>query len=186
MFETQRFIDECRQALGEPDPRAAVREVVARAVADPKAILAALGEPREAGFHTLCKSDDLTVLNLVWGPGMELAPHDHRMWAVIGIYGGVEDNTFWSRDGTTLRRQRMKTLEVGDAAPLGESVIHSVRNPREQLTSALHVYGGDFFETPRSEWDPERLEERPYSVDRTRRAFEESNARLRAVRSAGA
>ena len=32
---------------------------------------------------------------------------------------------------------------------LGDDVIHSVTNPREVLTGALHVYGGDFFDTPR-------------------------------------
>ena len=42
----------------------------------------------------------------------------------------------------------------------------------------LNVYGGDFFSTPRSEWDPKTLEEQPYDVQDTMRAFEESNARL--------
>ena len=26
-------------------------------------------------------------LNIVWSPGISLFPHDHRTWAVIGIYG---------------------------------------------------------------------------------------------------
>lgn len=181
MFETQRFIEECREALTQADGQAAVREIVARAVAQPEAILRALGEPTLAGVHTLHKSDDLTVLNLVWGPQMDLHPHDHRMWAVIGIYGGREDNTFWSRSAGGLTRQRMKTLERGDAVPLGENVIHSVRNPLQQLTAALHVYGGNFFDTPRSEWDAVTLEEHPYSVQHTMEAFEASNARLRAA-----
>ena len=41
----------------------------------------------------------LTVLNVVWAPGMVLPPHDHRMWAAIGIYAGQEDNEFFRRDG---------------------------------------------------------------------------------------
>ena len=182
MFETQRFIADCQRALAETDPQAAVREVVARAVAEPAGILQALGEPEWAGVQTLHKADDLTILNLVWGPGMDLHPHDHRMWAVIGIYGGQEDNTFWSRSDQGLKRQRMKTLVDGDAVPLGENVVHSVKNPLGRLTAALHVYGGNFFDTPRSEWDAETLEERPYSVEHTMAAFEASNARLRAGR----
>jgi predicted metal-dependent enzyme (double-stranded beta helix superfamily) len=63
--------------------------------------------------------------------------------------------------------------------PLGEKVIHSVHNPLQQLTAALHVYGGNFFDTPRSEWDALTLEERPYSVEHTMQAFEASNALLR-------
>jgi predicted metal-dependent enzyme (double-stranded beta helix superfamily) len=181
MFETARFIEECREALLDTDPQAAVRELVASAVAQPGPILHALGEPTLAGVHTLHKSPELTVLNLVWGPQMDLHPHDHRMWAVIGIYGGREDNTFWSRAAGGLTRQRMKTLEQGDAVPLGEKVIHSVRNPLQQLTAALHVYGGNFFETPRSEWDAHTLKEHPYSVQHTMDAFEASNAQLRAM-----
>ena len=34
---------------------------------------------------------DLTILNVVWTPGMAVYPQDHRMWAVIGLYGGRED-----------------------------------------------------------------------------------------------
>ena len=29
--------------------------------------------------------------------GMALNPHEHRMWAVIGMYGGQEDNAFYRR-----------------------------------------------------------------------------------------
>jgi predicted metal-dependent enzyme (double-stranded beta helix superfamily) len=61
--------------------------------------------------------------------------------------------------------------------PLGAEVIHSVTNPVRRLTGALHVYGGDFFATPRSEWDPETLLEGVYDVEKNLRLFEESNRR---------
>ncbi len=156
----------------------AVLELVERAVQDPSAITQALGEPDRAGIQVLHQSDELTVLNLSWGPGMSLKPHNHKMWAVIGIYGGREENTFYRRDGETLRQFGVKELNAGDAVPLGDSIIHGVANPLDKLTCAIHVYGGDFFETPRSEWDPQTFEERPYNVEDTRRVFEESNPRL--------
>ena len=56
---------------------------------------------------------------------------------------------------------------------------------RFELTAAIHVYGGDFFETPRSEWDPDSLEETPYNVEKTLRLFEESNARWDEIRAGG-
>ena len=62
----------------------------------------------------------------------------------------------------------------------GPAVIHSVTNPLEQMTAAIHVYGGDFFNTPRSEWDPKTFKEGSYDVADTLRIFEESNLRLRA------
>ena len=65
---------------------------------------------------------------------------------------------------------------------LGRSVIHSVANPLREFTGAIHVYGGDFFGTPRSDWDPETLRERPYDVERTRQLFARANARWLAGR----
>jgi hypothetical protein len=97
MFEKERFIEECRAALKESDARAAIRELVARAVSDPAQIARTLGEPKRAGVETIYQADDLTILNLCWGPGMVFKPHDHRMWAVIGIYGGRERNIFYRR-----------------------------------------------------------------------------------------
>src|SRR5678816_4138109 len=102
MFESDRFIDDCRQALGEQNPHAAVREIVARAVSEPGHILKALGEPRVSGIQTLYRSDTLTILNVLWGPEMTLYPHDHRMWAVIGIYSGREENSFYQRSENLL------------------------------------------------------------------------------------
>ena len=179
MFETERFIEECRAALKETDAHAAVRELVARAVSDPAQLMRALGEPQRAGVNTILRSDDLTILNLCWGPRMEIHPHDHRMWAVIGIYAGREDNTFFRRSEHGLTRHGTKVLDARETVPLGKSIIHAVTNPLDQITAAIHVYGGDFFATPRSEWDPATHEERPYDVEHTMRAFEESNALLR-------
>src|SRR3954452_22887648 len=97
MFDLDRFIEDCRDAVRADPSHRAAREVLARANADPAAILAALGEPERAGVTPLYKSDIVTVLNVVWGKRMMIMPHDHRMWAVIGVYTGREDNIFWRR-----------------------------------------------------------------------------------------
>jgi predicted metal-dependent enzyme (double-stranded beta helix superfamily) len=178
MFEKERFIEECRAALKERDTHAAVRELVARAVSEPTQIVRTLGEPRRAGIETIYKADDLTILNLCWGPQMKFKPHDHRMWAVIGIYGGCERNVFYQRAERGLKQHGSKELHAKDAVPLGAAIIHSVTNPLDQVTAAIHVYGGDFFATPRSEWDTESFEERQYDVADTMRASEEANERL--------
>ena len=113
---------------------------------------------------------------------MTLMPHNHEMWAVIGIYTGREDNIFWRRlpdeEGGLIEAAGAEALSEKDAVPLGPDIIHSVTNPVSRLTGAIHVYGGDFFETPRSEWDPETLLEHPYDVEKLLRIFEESNALL--------
>jgi predicted metal-dependent enzyme (double-stranded beta helix superfamily) len=180
MFDTDQFIADCRSAIAEDDGHKAIREMVTRAVDDPNAVLKALGEPTEAGLHTLYCDDRLTILNLVWAPLMTLQPHNHNMWAVIGLYTGREDNIFWRRDGSHIEAAGAKALSVKEVAPLGKDIIHSVTNPVPRLTGALHVYGGDFFGVPRSEWDPESLEEQAYDVEKARRTFAEANARFSA------
>jgi hypothetical protein len=120
------------------------------------------------------------VSSLVKAAWMTIMPHDHRMCAVIGLYGGREDNVFWQRvpahpDGR-VEVSGVKTLETGQTAVLDGNIIHSVTNPTRQLTGAIHVYGGDFFAIERSEWDPDTLVERPFDVARAVRLFEEANA----------
>jgi predicted metal-dependent enzyme (double-stranded beta helix superfamily) len=98
------------------------------------------------------------------------------MWALIGIYTGAEDNEFFRRAPEGLTSSGGRVLEDGDVLALGDDVIHSVHNPRSSFTGAVHVYGGNFFTKPRSQWDPDTREEAPYDMEHTRRLFEESNA----------
>ena len=184
MFELERFVEDCYAALDEATPERAAREVVARAVDAPSSVMSAIGEPQRAGVNTLYRSDRLTVLNLVWGPEMQLMPHNHNMWAAIGIYTGAEVNTFWRRTEEGLQQLGGKDMGEKDAVWLGETAIHSVTNPLTRLTGALHVYGGDFFAPGRSEWDFETLTEGPYDSDKLVRLFEESNARIEELRAA--
>ena len=180
MFDLDQFVADCRAALAaDRGGHRAVREVVARAVSAPGAVLKGLGEPARAQVQKLHHSPDLTILNVVWGPMMTIMPHNHRMWAVIGMYTGCEDNIFWRRVAEgRVEAAGAKALRAGDCAALGKDIIHSVTNPIPRLTGAIHVYGGDFFRTDRSEWDPETLREQPYDVEKAMRLFEETNAAL--------
>ena len=182
MFDLDNFIADCKSAVAQSDAHKAVAELVERAVSDPSATLAGLGEPQRAVVNKLYADDTLTVLNLVWGPRMVLMPHNHEMWAAIGIYTGREDNIFWRRlpedEQGKLRAAGARSLEPKEVAALGPDAIHSVTNPVSGLTGALHVYGGNFFETPRSEWDPVSLHEGTYDVAKNLRLFEESNQLL--------
>lgn len=179
MFDVDRFIADCRAALAERSPELAVKEVVKRAVSDPAAVETALGTPSEGQIATLHRSPELTVLNVIWAPGMRLYPHDHRMWAVIGLYGGREDNAFYRRADGSLTPAGGRELNERDVIALGHAVIHSVANPLRRFAGGIHVYGGDFFNTPRTDWDPDTLQERPWDIERTRRTFAEANQRWR-------
>jgi predicted metal-dependent enzyme (double-stranded beta helix superfamily) len=177
MFDLDRFIAECRTALATSCPAAAVGELAGRAVAAPAEIEAALGRPRRGGLFMLHHSPELTILNVVWAPGMAICPHEQRMWTVIGLYGGREENTFYRRGARGLEVAGGKRLECSETARLDAAVIHSVVNPLRGFTGAIHVYGGDFFGMPRSEWAPDTLEERPFDAERARGAYAAANER---------
>jgi len=177
MLNLDQFVADCRAALRQASPELAVKEIVERAVTSPSEVEAVLGTPREGKIGILHHDRDLTILNVVWTPGMAVYPHDHRMWAVIGLYGGREDNTFYRRSPEGLQVAGGKQLETGNVAVLGQAIIHSVANPLRAFTGAIHIYGGDFFGTPRSEWDRETLQEQPFDVARARKVFADANER---------
>lgn len=176
MFDRDRFIADCRAAL--PDGTRAMREVVARAVADPTALMRGLGATETPGFEVLHAGPDLTVLNIRWRVGQIVMPHNHEMWAVIGVYSGREDNILWRRRADdpngTIEAAGAKSLAAREAIAFGADVIHSVTNPVPRITGALHVYGGDFFGISRSEWDPQSLHEQAYDIEKAQRMLRAS------------
>ena len=178
-FDLQQFIADCGDAVNDHAPTKAVREVVARAVSNPNAMIDVLGTPTKGEVQRLHVSDELTVINVIWAPGMMIMPHNHNMWAVIGVYGGREDNIFWRRckdaPNGLIEAAGAKSIGPKEVRPLGDDVIHSVANPTLQFTSAIHVYGADFFSEERSEWDPQSLEEQPYDIDKNMALFERAN-----------
>jgi predicted metal-dependent enzyme (double-stranded beta helix superfamily) len=173
----EEIVARCQAALSEDTPPLAVRDVLAALVSEGGSLEQALGPVSRGGISTLHNAADLTVLHVAWTPGMTLYPHEHRMWAVIGMYGGQEDNAFFRRVPGGLERAGGRELPAGDVLVLGEDAIHSVANSRKDFAVALHVYGGDFFSVERSEWDVETYEERPRDFERTQRLFDEANAR---------
>ena len=177
-FDPERFVDDVVHARQESDSQAAIREVLSRSMSDPRDVLRGLGEPSAAGAQTLYRGKDLTILNIIWAPLMLLLPHNHKMWAMIGIYTGREDNILWQSSGSTIEASRAESLSLGDVFELPDDAIHSVTNPIKRLTGAIHIYGGDFFDTPRSEWDPGTLTERPFDLDNAMSIFRESEERF--------
>lgn len=163
MFDLDAFVAECEAALGERAPMLAVKELVERAVSDPSAMAEAL--PHK-GVTLLLQRPDLTVASVVIPAGLPLStsvPHDHLMWAVVGVYGGQEDNRFYRRAGATLDESGGRSLHVGDALAMGDDTIHAINNPlAHEALAALHVYGGDLPNASRSMWAEPGCTEQPY------------------------
>jgi predicted metal-dependent enzyme (double-stranded beta helix superfamily) len=162
VFDIDAFVASCRAALAESQPMLAAKEALEKAVAQPEAVAAALDA--EPGVAVLHRSADLTVVTVVIPAGSpQTLPHDHRMWALVGIYAGQEDNQFYRRADKGLAESGGRSLHVSDTLAMGDDTIHAIRNPLEHGTlAAIHVYGGDLIGIDRSMWTRPGFEEQPY------------------------
>jgi predicted metal-dependent enzyme (double-stranded beta helix superfamily) len=159
----EEFVAQCSAAVKEDRGPSATKEVVGRAVRD-RALLKEL--PLEAGVKVLHGAEDLTILHVVMaerpvGAGSPI-PHNHLMWAVIGVTHGSEENEFFRRSGKTIEPSGSgRVIGESEVLMMGDSTIHSVRNPSsERLSSALHVYGGNLIAAEKTMWcEPDWAEE---------------------------
>jgi predicted metal-dependent enzyme (double-stranded beta helix superfamily) len=180
-LDADSLVERIRGAITEHTPSLAVRDVLDEVVAGGE-LQAALPPVTEGGITTLYNAPDLTVLRVAWTPGIRMVPHDHKVWAVIGMYGGVEDNAFYRRHPERgLTESGGKQVHAGDVLVLGDDTIHSVANTRREYAVAIHVYGNDFFAPGRVEWDFETFTDRPRDQEGIRRTFQEANARWTAT-----
>ena len=140
----------------------AIKEVLGRAVQRPDEVEAGLRADR--GVAVLHRSPDLTVLSVVIPAGSRASlPHDHRMWALVGIYGGQEDNRFFRRADGRLEQSGGRSLTVSDTLAMGDDTIHAIENPlSHSALAAIHVYGGDLLGIDRSMWTVPGYDEQPY------------------------
>jgi predicted metal-dependent enzyme (double-stranded beta helix superfamily) len=156
---TEEFVAQCSAAVKEDHGASAVKEVVERAVRDGRLIDEL---PVEAGVTVVHGAEDLTILHVVMaerpaGAGNPI-PHNHRLWAAIGVVHGSEQNEFFRRSGGTIEPSgKGRVIGEGDVLMMGDDTIHSVKNPSsDRLSSALHVYGGNLLATEKTMWcDPD-------------------------------
>jgi len=160
VFDSDAFVGDCRRAASEAEPVAALAEVVAAAIRNGGAIDAALGTELKGEPDTLFSSPELTVQRIVWPGGAASPPHDHRMWAVVGVYAGEEVNRLYQHAPWGLEERAVRPVGAAEVLTLGEDAIHSVENLRRQWTAGLHVYGGDIVHKARSAWGPDGVEVR--------------------------
>lgn len=153
------LLDELRQAAHTGD-LGAVADVVRSAVRQVPVV------PQVGASQLLRTEPGLTVLHTVVKPGFASPPHDHRTWAVIGVYSGQEDNTFFRRieDRRGIEQIGRCTLKQSQVLILGSDAIHQIATPLATKLIALHVYGKNIFQIERSAWDPATGKERPFKL----------------------
>ena len=174
MTTQSEFIDAIKDAATGQDAAAQVTELLQRFLAEWNGPPPWVDEVKAGALDFLYSGDDLTIVHIVWPPHLITEPHTHSMWAAIGLYQGRENNILWQRTENSVEPTSAKTLAAGDCCWLAEDVIHSVHNPVDGLTGAIHVYGGDFVNARNSEWDQLTLVERPRSIAQQQERFARS------------
>ena len=157
----------------ENEPRRAVRDVVERAVAAPTAVGDALQPDRGRVHHAPPRPTSSPCCTSCGRRGCELFPHDHRMWAVIGIYAGQEDNAFYRRAGPGSRvphRVGRQGARARRHVLLGDDTIHGVTNPLDRLTGGDPRLRRRLRQPAAQPVGPRPREERPYDIDERPRA----------------
>ncbi|MBF6560684.1 MAG: hypothetical protein IVW56_10360 [Candidatus Binataceae bacterium] len=157
MYTIDELVRELREAR-RAGVAGAVEEIVRRAVAEPPIVT----DPGR--FQVLHDEPGLTLLHVVVRAGFISPPHDHRTWAVIGVYHGQEDNSFYKLigDSRAIEPAGGRSVGEGEILTLGTDAIHRIANPRSDDLIALHVYGRNVLKIDRSAWDPITMRERPY------------------------
>src|SRR5262249_10270895 len=72
-----------------------------------------------SGIEVMHRSHQLTILNVTLPPRMRGHPHDHNMWAIVGLYEGQEDNSFFRRSDRGLAPVNARSVMPGEVILLG-------------------------------------------------------------------
>ena len=129
----------------------------------------------DKGF-VIHRSDNLTVMAVVWQPDVGAPVHNHNGWAMEGVISGVEYNRNFQRvdDGSTPWFAELEEMEPTRVPTCTTTVIteppadiHAVEI-NEGKTLAIHVYGLDLLRQWRYRFDLESGRVEPFAM-RTRR-----------------
>jgi predicted metal-dependent enzyme (double-stranded beta helix superfamily) len=150
-----------------------VAELLRAAIREPAAIdalIAERGSSARKGFDIWLQSDDLTIYQVEGRPGLVSPPHDHAGVAVVGVYRGSEGyQNFHDVDGRLTPAGRV-TVNAPDVSVLSPNLIHALDNSQSAGSGSIHIYDNLHFDlSTRRLWNPETLEEAPFS---TRQQFQ--------------
>lgn len=154
---------------------------IERLVRDPEAIPAEYRRPKEggrrpgSGSYVLHRSEGLSVVSVVWGPGAHVEPHDHHTWGMIGVMGNAIQETRYrrvddrERDGyARLAKDRTVLVRPGEVSLLIPDVdeIHQLDNFSDRPTIEIHVYGRDLVGLNRCQYDLETGQIKTFTIAR--------------------
>jgi predicted metal-dependent enzyme (double-stranded beta helix superfamily) len=163
-FSTAELVERCRAARAAADFSSQLSAVLAEALATPDWACAAFPDGGGTRVTVLHRAADLTVLHARCAPGFRYHPHDHGVASVVGIIRGAERNVYHRRAGALLEEIGRGVLRAGEVKAHPADRIHAIATDGDETLDAFHVYAGDFFAVPRSEWTGDPPAERPYDI----------------------
>lgn len=154
-----KITDRLRQVVAEYGPQTII-----------DALEAAIPAGASIGEMIVHRSPTLTLLYGRVPPRFRSAIHDHTVFACIAQLSGAETSVVYEHDedGQGLRVVKTVSGRPGDVTALPADAIHHIENPTDGISSALHVYGGDFgaLMDDRSLWTHEAHERGSFSFER--------------------
>lgn len=122
-------------------------------------------EGRIANYMLAKAPDDAwTVVSTVWWPGYSTPVHDHLIWGMVGVWYGIEHELRYVRVDDRSRSDYAELRETGEAynepvsvSPLvlPDDDIHLIRNPGDEPSYSIHIYGGSLDGVLRHSYDLE-------------------------------
>ena len=97
-FDPDAFVQSCIDALGECNPADAVRELVQRAVSEPRSLELACPVPVDLSDDgVIYVSDEIRVRHAIFPRRFQTGIHDHSVEAVIGAFAPVRLAFAWAQ-----------------------------------------------------------------------------------------
>jgi predicted metal-dependent enzyme (double-stranded beta helix superfamily) len=98
------------------------------------------------GEMIVYRCNELTLMYARVPPHFQSGIHDHTVCACIGQLTGEERSVVYepNEDGKGLRVKETLVSRPGEVTPLEKDAIHHIENPTDGISSALHIYAGDF------------------------------------------
>jgi len=175
-YSLQQFVKDAREIidkhLSEEKTLALLASPLERVISrqDCLAEVAPDGNPDPDKGFTIYRADDLSIMCVVWQPGVGTPIHNHNGWAMEGIISGMERNRNFARrdDGSqpwvaSLEEVEPSIVKTGETTclDLPPNDIHAVEIPGGK-TLAIHVYGNDLAKQWRYQFDFETGEVKPF------------------------
>ena len=163
-FTYDGFVQAVRAAVQEDRPGQAVGRLMRKTLADPAAVAAAVPPQDEDEVH-LFEDESVSIWSCRFQPTEVIPPHEHKMPVWIGVFLGVEKNTFYRRDGRGMHEIGTQAIGPGEVFAIGDDAIHAVTALGDEPSHALHVYLGPLTKIERGLFEYESGKSVPFTVE---------------------